>query len=140
MEKIKYLHVVGPDTKNSYGIMSQIHKTQDMTQHRFLIGAAESCKERFPKLKEFDDNLFLPSDCSKFGRFLFVYRLFSQADVIIWHSLYFATQKFVYFLYIFRKFLKKSVWIEWGADLYLWRINSKTTCTAESGRASGTWA
>jgi len=24
-EKIKFLHIVGPDTKNSYGIMSQIH-------------------------------------------------------------------------------------------------------------------
>lgn len=60
---IKFLHVVGPDTKNSFGIMQQIHATQDMREHRFLITAYESCKQRFPKLKQFPDNLYIPEHC-----------------------------------------------------------------------------
>ena len=122
MEKrIKYLHVVGPDTKNSYGIMSQIHKTQNMEDHRFLITAYESFRDRFPKLYEFDDNLFMPENCGRLSRFTYLYHVLSQADVIIWHSLYFTTQKYLWFIFVFRHFLKKSVWIEWGADLYLWK-------------------
>lgn len=124
-KKIKFLHLVGPDTKNSYGIMSQIHKTQNMEEHRFLITSYESSRERFPKLKEFDDNLYIPKDCScpkRLHRIWYLYRTLSQADVLIWHSLYFTTQKYVWFLAFFRKLLKKSVWIEWGADLYLWRF------------------
>ncbi len=122
--KIKFLHIVGPDTKNSYGIMSQIHKTQNMDEHRFFIGAYENCRERFPKLYEFDDNIFMPDKCPKPGRLYrlwFFYKTLKNADVLIWHSLYFVTQKYLWFLYLFRHFQKKSVWIEWGADLYLWQ-------------------
>jgi len=123
-KKIKFLHVIGPDTKNSYGIMSQIHKTQNMEEHRFLIMAGEKVKARFPKLEEFDDNLFIPTDCPRprrLNRILFMYRQLRDADVVIWHSLFFTSQKFLWFVFFFRNLLKKSVWIEWGADLYLWR-------------------
>ncbi len=123
-KKIKFLHIVGPDTKNSYGIMSQIHKTQNMEEHRFLITASDKVKLRFPKLLEFDDNLYLPEVCpkpSRLYRVWYMYRLLRNADVIIWHSLFFTTQKFLWFIFFFRHLLKKSVWIEWGADLYLWR-------------------
>ena len=123
MEKrIKFLHIVGPDTKNSYGIMSQIHKTQDMDEHKFLITSYEKSRERFPKLQEFDDNLFIPEDCpspKRLHRIWYLYKTLSRADVLVWHSLYFTTQKYTWFLFFFRHFLKKSVWIEWGADLYL---------------------
>ena len=124
-EKIKFLHIVGPDTKNSYGIMSQIHKKQDMNEHRFLITAYESCKERFPKLEEFDDNIFMPEECPwprRLRRLLFFYRTLSSAEILVWHSLFFTTQKYMWFLFFFQKFLKKSVWVEWGADLYVWKF------------------
>lgn len=124
-EKIKYLHIVGPDTKNSYGIMSQIHRKCDMKKHRFLITAYESCKQRFPKLQEFDDNIFIPEACpwpKRIWRLLFFYRALSNAEILIWHSLYFTTQKYIWFLFFFPSLSKKSVWVEWGADLYVWRF------------------
>ncbi|MGI6161404.1 MAG: TDP-N-acetylfucosamine:lipid II N-acetylfucosaminyltransferase [Christensenellales bacterium] len=49
------------------------------------------------------------------------YKLLSQAEHIIWHSLIFKSKKFLLFIYLFRGFLKKSTWIEWGADLYVWQ-------------------
>ena len=107
-EKIKFLHIVGPDTKNSYGIMSQIHKKQDMNEHRFLITAYESCKERFPKLEEFDDNIFMPEECPwprRLRRLLFFYRTLSSAEILVWHSLFFTTQKYMCFLLFFQKFV-----------------------------------
>lgn len=124
-EKIKFLHIVGPDTKNSYGIMSQIHKTQNMDEHRFLITSYESSRDRFPKLQEFEDNFFVPENCPwprRLRRLWYFYRTLSRAEVLIWHSLYFTTQKYVWFLFFFQKLLKKSVWVEWGADLYLWEF------------------
>ena len=126
MNKIKFLHIIGPDTKNSYGIMSQIHKNFDMKQHQFLITAYESCKKRFPKLFEFKDNWFIPEHCSRLRRILIFYKMLNNAEFLIWHSLYFTTAKYVYFLFFFKKFLKKSVWVEWNADLYLWEVENGT--------------
>ena len=123
-KKIKFLHIFGPDTKNSYGIMSQLYSHVDLSEHRFLITAYESCKGRFPKLEEFPELDFIPEDAGRPQRLLYFYRRLNEADVIIWHSLYFTTPKYVHFMYFFRKFLKKSVWIEWGADLYLWQYRN----------------
>ena len=123
---MKFLHIFGPDTKNSYGIMSQLHKYCDLTEHSFLITAYESVKKRFPKLGEFPDLIFIPEDAGRIARFVYFYRQLRDADVIILHSLYFTTQKYIYFLFFFRKLLKKAVWIEWGADLYVWKYNSNT--------------
>lgn len=121
---MKFLHIFGPDTKNSYGIMTQLFKHCDPEEHKFLITAYESCKTRFPKLNEFPGLLFIPQKASRLQRIMFFINQLQQADIIIWHSLYFTTQKYIYFLYAFRKFLKKSVWIEWGADLYLWEYSN----------------
>lgn len=123
---MKFLHVFGPDTKNTYGIMSQLFKHVDRREHSFLIGAYASVKARFPKLEEFEGLMFIPEQASRLERMRFFYRQLEQADVIIWHSLFFTTQKYLYFLALFTKFLKKSVWIEWGADLYLWKYDENT--------------
>lgn len=101
---IKFLHVVGPDTKNSFGIMQQIHATQDMREHRFLITAYESCKQRFPKLEQFPDNLYIPEHCGfpkRLRRIAFFLRHLRDADVIVWHSLFFTTRKYIWFLFAF---------------------------------------
>ncbi len=120
---IKFLHVVGPDTKNSFGIMQQIHATQDMREHRFLITAYESCKQRFPKLEQFPDNLYIPEYCGfpkRLRRIAFFLRHLRDADVIVWHSLFFTTRKYIWFLFAFPSLMEKSVWVEWNADLYVW--------------------
>lgn len=117
---IKFLHVVGPDTKNSFGIMQQIHATQDMREHRFLITAYESCKQRFPKLEQFPDNLYIPEHCGfpkRLRRIAFFLRHLRDADVIVWHSLFFTTRKYIWFLFAFPSLMEKSVWVEWNADL-----------------------
>lgn len=123
---MKFLHVLGPDTKNTYGIMSQLFKHCDLSEHRFLIAAYASAKQRFPKLEEFPGLMFVPENAGRLKRILFFARELQQADVIIWHSLFFTTQKYLYFLAFFTKYLKKSVWIEWGADLYLWKYDENT--------------
>lgn len=97
----------------------------DLKEHKFLITSYESCKLRFEKLNEFNDLLFIPENCSRVNRIIFFYKLLKKADIIIWHSLFFTTKKYIYFLYIFRNFLKKSVWIEWNADLYMWQYKNK---------------
>lgn len=121
---MRFLHVFGPDTKNTYGILSQLYSHCDPEEHRFLIAAYASAKTRFPKLEEFPALLFIPEESGRLGRIRFFQKQLDEADVVIWHSLYFTTQKYLYFLYVNRKYLKKSVWIEWGADLYLWQYDA----------------
>lgn len=123
---MKFLHVLGPDTKNSYGILSQLHKHCDPQEHEFLIAAYASCKSRFPKLNEFPELSFIPERGGRLSRILYFYRKLSKADVIIWHSLYFTTKKYLLFLWLFPRFPRKSVWVEWGADLYLWKYSDST--------------
>ncbi len=123
---IEFLHVIGPDTKNSYGIMSQIHKNCDMTKHKFIVTAYTECRNRYPKLYEFEDVMFVPHEGTRLQRILFFYRLLKSAKHIVWHSLYFTTKKYLYFLYFFKSIQKKSTWIEWGADLYLWEYENPT--------------
>lgn len=106
--------------------MTQLYSHVDLEEHRFLIAAYESCKSRFPKLEEFPGLLFIPEETSRANRVLFFRKQLTDADVIIWHSLFFTTQKYVWFLFLFQDLLKKSVWIEWGADLYLWQYSKAT--------------
>lgn len=120
MDKIKFLHVLGPDTKNSYGILSQLHKKCDSSKHKYLITSYESSKARFPKLEEFPDIFYIPEYCSRLKKILYFKDILDKSEIIIWHSLYFTTFKYLLFLFVFRYLLNKSVWIEWGADLYLW--------------------
>ena len=122
--KLKYLHIFGPDTKNSYGIMSQLYLHLDLTRHRFLIMGSRKNMARFPKLKEFRGLQFIP-DVNPIKKIIHFYKKLTEADVIVWHSLFFPRQQYAYFLALFRHFLKKSIWIEWGADLYLWKYSNQ---------------
>lgn len=126
MANFKILHIFGPDTKNSYGILKQLHMNFDNSKHKYLITSYKNATERFPKLKEFDDLYFIPHTGGKIKRIFYFYKLLSNHDLIVWHSLYFTTFKYMLFIYAFKKFLKKSVWIEWGADLYLWKYKNHT--------------
>ncbi len=123
-KKIEFLHIIGPDTKNSYGIMNQLHKHCDLERHKFLISAYDECRNRFPKLKEFDDLMFIPCKGGRLKRIIYFYKMLNSAEHIIWHSLFFTTRKYLLFLYFFKKFQKKSTWIEWGADLYEWEYEN----------------
>lgn len=121
MEKVKFLSVICPDTKTSYGILSQLISHCDLNQHKFFVTANEDCRERFPKLYEFENLIFLPKTKNPLKKFVFFYKLLNSADFIIFHSLYFTSAKYRWFYFLFKKFLKKGVWVEWGADLYLWK-------------------
>lgn len=45
-----------------------------------------------------------------------------QSDYIVLHNLFFLTNTEKFLLLLKPKLMKKIVWIEWGADLYSWRI------------------
>ena len=104
--------------------MQQIYKNCDMSRHQFVIAAYKEAQMRFPKLNEFPNLIFIPDRGGKIKRILFFFSLLKNADHIIWHSLFFTTRKYLYFLYFFKSLQKKSTWIEWGADLYSWEINN----------------
>ncbi len=128
-KKIKFLHLLGPDTKTSYGIMTQLFRRQNLDDHKFLITSYESSAERFPKLKEFENLMYIPEKCPlprRLWRFLYFLKTIKRAEVPIFHSLFFTTNKYVWALFFCRRLLKNAIWIEWGADLYSWQYDAST--------------
>lgn len=48
-----------------------------------------------------------------------------KADVIVWHGFLYPLRMML-LLYVKKSYLKKSVWIMWGIDLYNWKLPSKS--------------
>lgn len=117
------LHIIGLNEKNSYNLFKQLHEYCDLDGHTFLVADFKSNLKNFPKLQEFTNFKFMDSySKSRIGRIVGLYKQCNKADHIIINSLLFKTKKYLLFFYIFRKFLKKSTWIEWGKDLYEYEL------------------
>lgn len=125
---MKFLHVMTAYTIKPQNIMSFIDKNFNKNEHTFLILADEKyVLKNNPQLFAFDNILFVPQiDKTKKSRFLrakYLYKVFSKAENIVWHS--FLGLKGIQLLYVTYIFRKKITWIEHGHDLYYWKWNPK---------------
>lgn len=124
---MEILHIMSLNERNGYNFFQQLHDAFDLTDHRFIVMRGEGALRSFPKFKEFDCLEFLPkkrnkkSILGKLKRFFFLRRRMRQADAIIFHSLLFLNTDYIYVFALSKRLLKKSAWVEWGADLYNWR-------------------
>lgn len=125
---MKFLHVMTAYTIKPQNIMSFIDKNFNKNEHTFLILADEKyVLKNNPQLFAFDNILFVPQiDKTKKSRFLrakYLYKLFSKAENIVWHS--FLGLKGIQLLYVTYIFRKKITWIEHCIDLYYWKWKPK---------------
>ena len=118
---MKILHILNANERNSLNLFTQLYEKFDLTNHSFVVLNYEDKVERiFPNFYKLPNLIYL-SETNLIKKSLDLYKLMFAADKIIFHSLIFNTNKFVLFFAIFKRFLKKSVWVEWGADLYNWK-------------------
>lgn len=119
-DNIPILHIITSAPQNARGIMQLIDQQNEEDNHYFLFDNTERILTVWPEWAKYESHaLFLPNS-SKISRYRFIKKAVKNSTKIVFHGLYFS-RKIYYFLFHWNPhFLKKSTWIEWGADLYRW--------------------
>lgn len=107
--------------RNGFNCFKQLHENFDLTEHEFLVMSSEKALDVFPKFKGYDLD-FLPKK-GRLGKFIYLRKRLKQADSVIFNSLIFNNRSYLFVFALSRKILKKAAWIEWGGDLYNWRLS-----------------
>ena len=129
MKRIKFLHIMHND-KFIAPYIEFINKNFKSKEHFFLIIGG------FPKSeilwKEYENNFYYEKIIPKnkilkiwelLKFFIFLNKFCKNSNKIYFHGL-FGKDK-ILFLFIFRKYLKKSYWGIWGGDLYSYKNRKK---------------
>jgi len=116
-ETIKHLHIWnGSNYATINSFTSLVNRRFDREEHFFVCIDSESNPQQ--KISRFKNVLFMPkAEHEDFKTFL---ALLKKAEHVYWHAmgLNWRTQAK---LLARPKIMKKSCWVEWGADLYGWR-------------------
>ncbi|MBQ8164554.1 MAG: TDP-N-acetylfucosamine:lipid II N-acetylfucosaminyltransferase [Clostridia bacterium] len=117
--QVKYLHIM---TASNYGTVDGyvklVNENFDNKDHLFIIRDTKDNPQH--SLEGFENIVWLPeAEKGELGR-MFAY--IDSAESVLWHSMgwYWTTQ-----LKMLKKpsYMKKSTWVEWGADLFNWKRN-----------------
>ena len=120
MEKIKYLYIISGAIRNIRGFIKMVEEREDARYHKFFIPKTEDIKLWVPDLNAHSNMIYLPNS-KRLQQFFFMYKLFSEAENIIIHGMFFGHWALAVLLSN-KKFLEKLSWIEWTGDVYLWKL------------------
>ena len=118
----KYIHIM----HNEKFIAPYIEFIKDnfnFEEHKFFI--IDGVSDEQLKIPNYENVYFYKSDYNKneiiqiLELFKILYKSLKQGEKIYFHSLF--NRRIILFLFIFRKFLKKSYWVIWGGDIYCYR-------------------
>lgn len=120
---MKFLHIMSADVGKTYQMIKFLLNNFDGDEHSFLIVATrEYVISNNPILLSFPQLIYIedlkPGKISSWKRFKFYLDLFNRAQYIIWHSYYPMKGKTLPLIASRRAFLDKSVWIEYGFELF----------------------
>lgn len=119
---MKFLHIILPTKRMMGTYIEMIREYYPVDNHTFyIIGNIAKTEE---VLFEYKNVIKLDKGKNIFEKIRNLYNDFNKYDVLIWHGLV-ITPKITLFLFFYRKFIKKSVWVMWGIDLYSWKRNQK---------------
>lgn len=120
---IKNLHIIHND-KFTYHYINFINQNFNPKEHYFLIFGG-FLKKEIPVPNSFNvkyvekptvKNIILKIVLTVPLLYYLLLKLMKKSEKFYFHSLF--DERIILFLFIFRKFLKKSNWIIWGGDLY----------------------
>ncbi len=129
MKKMKFLHIMHNE-KFTSPYIEFINENFKKEEHFFLIIGGFS-KNEIP-WKKYENNFYCEEITQKnkilkiwelLKLFIFMNNFFKTSYKIYFHGL-FGMDK-ILFLFIFRKYLKKSYWGIWGGDLYSYKNRKK---------------
>ena len=120
----KYIHIM-PNEKFITPYIEFIKNNFNFEEHKFYLINGESEKKfKIPIYKNVyfyksnkNNNFILIMDLIKL--WIMLYKNLNKSKYLYFHSLF--DKRIILFLFIFRKFLKKSNWVIWGGDLYCYK-------------------
>lgn len=112
---MKFLHVTIPSKRMMETYIKMIRENYSKDNHTFYF--LGKCPSSEKELFKYGNVIELDEGNSKLEKIYHFYKDLNNYDYIIWHGLV-LTPKFVVFLNLMRRFLKKSIWVMWGIDLY----------------------
>ena len=118
---MKFLHIIPPSVRMMDTYIKMVVENFPQNDHFFYL--IRKCPESEKSLFTYG-NVFEMQGQTRFQKMKDFYQTLEQADTIIWHGFMYPP-RFSLFLYVFQKFLKKSVWLMWGIDLYNWKRPGK---------------
>ena len=122
--KVKYLHIILPNEEESLPIVQFFNENFNKDEHVFFSLLKTTTRD-LERLREIDNVFLYLQGKTRVHKMKYFYDLLNNAEHIIWHGLY-LQPKHVYFLSFFTKFLKKSIWVGKGTDLFGWGRDIKT--------------
>lgn len=115
---MKYLHIILPSKRMMETYVKLIREYYEEEKHTFYF--LGKCPETEKALFDYKNVHSLNEGNSKFEKIRNFYNDLKKYDYIIWHGLVIST-KFSCFLFFMKRFLKNSIWVIWGMDLYEWK-------------------
>ena len=118
---MRILHVIIPTKRMMETFVQMIRRNYPLDEHTFYF--LGKCPKSEIDLFNYGNVVELENGKNKLHKILNFYKDLSKYDYIFWHGLV-ISPKFSFFLYCFRQFLRKSIWVVWGIDLYSFNRNS----------------
>ena len=115
-----FLHVIPPSKRMMNTIISEIRKRFSNDRHIFYFLA--KCPLSETVLFDYGD-VYQMEGKSRLDKIKHFNNMAKQADYIVWHAMTYSTKHVLFFS--LPRFLKKSVWVMWGIDLYNWEKPQK---------------
>lgn len=119
---MRILHLITPSSRMMKTFADTVQEAFPQDEHVFYS------TRPVPKSEEefFDpENMIQMEGSDRWGKLSHFGSECDKADVIVWHGFLYPLRMML-LLYVKRSYLKKSVWIMWGIDLYNWKISSKS--------------
>ena len=115
-----YLHMSIPSVRMMDTYTRMIRRNFPLDEHRFVY--MDQLAEGDRKLLEYGNSVEITRDPK--ARLKQIREEMDKADIIIWHGIMFGAKRALIPL-LFKKYMRKSVWVMRGIDLYNWRKSGK---------------
>ena len=114
---MRYLHIIPPSKRMMDTYIKMLRKYFNEDEHHFYFinhcPLSEQDLFNYGNVQEMSGN-------GKLEKMKHLYRALKDADIVFWHGLIYPG-RFMLFLAANPAFLRKSVWVMWGIDLYNWK-------------------
>lgn len=130
---MNYLHIMPPSNRYMRGYITMLRENFDSSKHTILF--TDQLVGNDISLMAFENVINFPQvGKNRYQKFRRLNQIFMEHDRIIFHS-FDPNNKWLLFIYMHIKYLKKSTWIIWGKDLY----NYKLPNTSLKNRVTNRW-
>lgn len=114
---MQYLHIIPPSRRMMDTYIKMLREHFPAEEHCFYF--INTCLSSERELFDYGNVHEMTGD-GKLAKAKHLYHALNNADIVLWHGLIYPG-RFMLFLAANPNFLKKSVWVMWGIDLYNWK-------------------